>query len=434
MSNAFDIIARVLGRKSMAAAVAPMEDKPPIVQKVLLMNELKEEREREMGKVAKPSRGSFPLHYTTRYRGDLVIDVENRKGSFRRGKDTDGKPWSTKMEVPYGEIRDSVGVDGDPVDCFIGPEKQSDFVLVVHTKVLGSDNKYDEDKVILGTKNREEAMKIFRKHYHNWRDHYLASTPMTLYELKAKLERTKKKPRMLDKEAMSKEASLDALSALLHVAEDARGQPLNMRAASILGAGSVLKNAVTGQDVAPELGGVIGAAVGNTLGKRIPGNHNLLVRSVAPTVAGLMAGRMAGNIVSNMAADIGKPKQRDGLNIERALVRMHARRGEVPSTDITDAAIRQYHPEGSDAAEEMIAARNAGKAFVGTELAEKTASVTTEDLRGLAYTKGWDWDNDPRFLDLVKEVSGQQYLELLDEAQRGEMYEKMASPDDCFDW
>ena len=145
----------------------------------------------EVVKEAK-GRESYPVHYMTKVK-DLRIAIENRRGSKRRGVDPDGKSWETEMKHPYGEILGTVGTDGDPVDCFIGPDKSSDFVLVVHLKKKGTKSTHDEDKVILGCKSRDEAFKIFTQHYNNWREFYLSDTPMTIYDLQKKLERRGKK-------------------------------------------------------------------------------------------------------------------------------------------------------------------------------------------------------------------------------------------------
>ena len=56
------------------------------------------------------------------FRG-LNISIENRKGSVRRGVDSDGHEWATKMNYDYGYIRGTEGVDGDHLDCYLGGNK-----------------------------------------------------------------------------------------------------------------------------------------------------------------------------------------------------------------------------------------------------------------------------------------------------------------------
>ena len=94
----------------------------------------------------------------------MDISIENRKSSIRKGVDNDGKEWKTKMLLPYGYIKGTIGADGDHVDVFIGENKKSRLAYVVHIKHPDR-NKYDEDKVFLGFDNPDKVKKMFDKHY-----------------------------------------------------------------------------------------------------------------------------------------------------------------------------------------------------------------------------------------------------------------------------
>ena len=99
----------------------------------------------------------------------LKISIENRKGSVRRGVDKDGHVWATKMKHAYGYIRLSDGVkrkgsDGDHVDCFIGPNKASEKVYIVHLNHADT-GKFDEDKCFLGFGSKKEAKAAFDSNY-----------------------------------------------------------------------------------------------------------------------------------------------------------------------------------------------------------------------------------------------------------------------------
>jgi len=96
----------------------------------------------------------------------LRIAIENRKGSVRKGKDADGKEWRTKMKMPYGYIVGTEGADGEPVDVFVGPDKEAPKAHVVHTRDKKT-GKYDEDKVMLGLHSKREAKEAFLEHYDN---------------------------------------------------------------------------------------------------------------------------------------------------------------------------------------------------------------------------------------------------------------------------
>jgi inorganic pyrophosphatase len=92
----------------------------------------------------------------------LKIHIENRKGSIRKGEDEDGEKWKTKMYYPYGEILGTQGADGDPIDCFIGPDEKAEQVFIIRSKI---DGKYDEDKCMLGFADELHARDAFLAHY-----------------------------------------------------------------------------------------------------------------------------------------------------------------------------------------------------------------------------------------------------------------------------
>jgi hypothetical protein len=94
----------------------------------------------------------------------LPISLEHRKGGVREGTDSDGEPWRTKMLFPYGYIRGTEGADGDEVDCFLGDDRDSTAVFVVHTYRPGTMD-YDEDKVMLGFTSAVEARRWLEAHY-----------------------------------------------------------------------------------------------------------------------------------------------------------------------------------------------------------------------------------------------------------------------------
>ena len=94
----------------------------------------------------------------------LAISIENERGSYRQGTDNHGKPWRTFMHIRYGRIQKTEGVDGDPVDVYIGPVHDSDDVFVVHQNdpVTG---RYDEDKTMIGFNTPAEAKAAYLRQY-----------------------------------------------------------------------------------------------------------------------------------------------------------------------------------------------------------------------------------------------------------------------------
>lgn len=105
----------------------------------------------------------YPLQGRTSFAG-LKISIENEKGSIRRGIDSDGHKWAIKMNYDYGYIRETEGVDGDHVDCYLGDNENARNVYIIHQKIPGTDT-YDEDKCMLGFNTLEEAKKAYFSQY-----------------------------------------------------------------------------------------------------------------------------------------------------------------------------------------------------------------------------------------------------------------------------
>lgn len=141
---------------------------------------------------------SYKLHYRTTFQG-LPISIENRQGSIRRWTDESGREGETKIRFPYGYIRRTEGADGDHIDCYIGPDKESKTVYVVHQKTPNRDGVYthDEDKVFLGFANGIVAKKAFLAHVDDAKM-FGSMTSLSMDRFKKVLERNEgKKLRMV---------------------------------------------------------------------------------------------------------------------------------------------------------------------------------------------------------------------------------------------
>lgn len=97
------------------------------------------------------------------FRG-LNISIENKKGSIRRGTDSEGHKWAVRMHYDYGYIRGTEGVDGDHVDCYLGNNENAKNVYIIHQKIPGT-NKYDEDKCMLGFDTLADAKAAYLRQY-----------------------------------------------------------------------------------------------------------------------------------------------------------------------------------------------------------------------------------------------------------------------------
>lgn len=109
----------------------------------------------------------------------MMITIENEIGSVRKGIDRTGKPWQTKFYYPYGYIENTVGVDGDEIDCFMGSYPESMMVYIIHQ--LKEDGLYDEDKCMLGFKDKLSARDAYLAHF-NTQDFIGEITEMPIYE------------------------------------------------------------------------------------------------------------------------------------------------------------------------------------------------------------------------------------------------------------
>jgi hypothetical protein len=105
---------------------------------------------------AQKEAGNYRMAHV-RWKG-LELTIENPRGSVRtKTSAASGKTWSRTMAHHYGYIRETRGVDGDHVDCFLGPDEDSDHVFVVHQ--VDYKGKFDEHKVMLGFSTEAAARK-----------------------------------------------------------------------------------------------------------------------------------------------------------------------------------------------------------------------------------------------------------------------------------
>lgn len=95
----------------------------------------------------------------------LPIYVETWPGEERLWRDHDGQDGRTLNWLPYGYIRGLLGMDGEDVDCFVGPTESASHVYVVTTKKPPDFVDDDEQKCLLGFPTAEAARGAFLDHY-----------------------------------------------------------------------------------------------------------------------------------------------------------------------------------------------------------------------------------------------------------------------------
>lgn len=93
----------------------------------------------------------------------LDIAIENPKGSTRRGTDDQGRQWESTMAHHYGDIKGTVGADGDNLDVFVGDRPENGKAFVIDQ--VDDDGAFDEHKVMLGFDSIDEAREGYLANY-----------------------------------------------------------------------------------------------------------------------------------------------------------------------------------------------------------------------------------------------------------------------------
>lgn len=139
----------------------------------------------------------------------LTIRIENPRDSVRSGVDKKtGRKWATKMTHPYGYIEGTKGVDGDEVDCFVGPDKDADYAHVVH--ILNQNTgELDEDKVMLGWHDAMEAKRALLQNY-DGKEFYGGLDSMPMAEFKKKVLATESNPTLIKASQLERAVALHA--------------------------------------------------------------------------------------------------------------------------------------------------------------------------------------------------------------------------------
>ena len=131
-----------------------------------------------------PNREKFPFVCSVFYK-KMWIDIENMDGGVREGTDSKGKHWKTIFKgVHYGELRKSLGSDGDKLDIYIKANpSDSGSVFIVHQNFPGNHptkaGKYDEDKCMVAFGSAKEAKEAYLRHY-NRKDFFRSITEMPI--------------------------------------------------------------------------------------------------------------------------------------------------------------------------------------------------------------------------------------------------------------
>lgn len=93
----------------------------------------------------------------------VKVGIEWPKGSTRTWKHLPGNDYEKLMKADYGYIRQTEGEDGEEIDVYAGPKRDSDLAFVV-TQLDKKTGEYDEDKIMLGYGSEAEAKASYLEH------------------------------------------------------------------------------------------------------------------------------------------------------------------------------------------------------------------------------------------------------------------------------
>lgn len=124
------------------------------------------------------------------------VSIENKPGSVRKGVDPDGSPWRTKMRHAYGYLRKTLGVDGDGLDCYMGPDPKARFVYIITTNNPET-GKVDEQKIFLDFSTKKDALKSFNVHFDEPEKFFRSIVAVPVAKFVKKAKSTFDNPRLL---------------------------------------------------------------------------------------------------------------------------------------------------------------------------------------------------------------------------------------------
>lgn len=110
----------------------------------------------------------------------FAIAIENPKGSNRTGIDPNGNEWSIELKNHYGDIRGTMGADGDPIDIFLGDNDKATRAFIVNQ--TDESGNFDEHKVMLGFDNAGEAIHAYLDNYEDGWNNYSEIVDMSTFD------------------------------------------------------------------------------------------------------------------------------------------------------------------------------------------------------------------------------------------------------------
>jgi len=308
----------------------------------------------------------------------MNISIENPRGSERSGVDKGGNPWAVTMASHYGYVRGTEGADGDHIDVLVGEHTTSGKAFIVDQ--VHADGTFDEHKVVLGARSREEALVTYQANYApGWTGAAgVTEMPTAQFKVWAKAGvRTKPLTNLKEVSDGERSAAERAARQGVPAAEGRSGA-----SAAAAGAGGAVASPQGGAGAVPEGRSAVGATQGAVgAGVTVDGGPGAGARAAqrGAESSGVVGGPPTRDDRDAGRADDVRPERalQDRLKAEavlRSIERERAKpRGDGPGEKIKLTAI----PAGSSADTDMAAAlaRVFGKPIIFAHLDKPEGST-----------------------------------------------------------
>lgn len=159
---------------------------------------------------------------------DIPVAIEWRKGETRKyfnhdplkRKSMGTVDYDQKMKADYGYIKGVIDADGEELDVYLGPNRESEKIFVLEKK-RATDGSFDEHKIMLGYDSRDEARRSYLQH--QGKDELGTIRELTVPSFKAQFLRKNK----FKKHGMSLSEVRNLKEAIKQAEYEASGPPPN---------------------------------------------------------------------------------------------------------------------------------------------------------------------------------------------------------------
>jgi hypothetical protein len=183
------------------------------------------------------------------------------------------------MHFQYGYVRATEGTDGDHVDVYLGNNKFSDKVFIIHQQVPET-GAYDEDKVLLGFNSAVEAKTAYINQYDNPKFYQdMTIVDMATFKIMLKEKRGMKLKKALSHKYISKKiVNGKPVYTYTDFKHSLKGHSINEEAKAYTSASDFMNNRKPMRLLISEIQPTKGHTKETTIGKHKPRNPNEPIR------------------------------------------------------------------------------------------------------------------------------------------------------------